>query len=302
MFQLHRWYQVLALTAERFEALHKAVRQGVGDRPLRIRCLPFQLPADDPSGESGPPPVGLMPLGPSNVLACGPLAYTVFRHRKLEAFFREAYGPLEERWVTVRRIRDVGFRLTIAPTEEAEGGQLASFLFEADQRLDRSWCPPPQDPAFLARSVEAIALKTMELIWDQSRLPWPRVPHLDRPGALGFELAPGLWIALPSHWLATGHRENIVPALILDPERYAWREGADPRHRLLPQNAYLAADLSAYGDRSRWEQRLRQVGEDPDALPTIRQVVADLCVDRATGEAPATIECRPFVWARLVDF
>ncbi len=302
MFQLSRWYQVLALTAERFEELYKAVRLGIGDKPLRIQCLPFQFPADDRSGEGGPPPVGLMLLRSSNVLARGPLAYTVFRHRELERFFQSAYGPLEERWVTVRRLRDVGFRLTIAPAKGTEGDQMVSFLFEVDRKLDRSWLPPPQDPAILARSVEAIALTTMELIWERSRLPWPRVPHLDRPGGLGFELAPGLWIALPSHWLSMGHRENVVPALVFDPERYAWREGVDPRRRLIPQTAYLAADLSAYGDRARWERRLRQVGEDPDALPTIRQVVADLCVDRATGKAPATVECRPFVWARLVDF
>ncbi len=302
MFLLSRWYQVLALTAERFEGLLQAARLGVGDKPLRIRCRPFQFPADDRSGEDAPTPIGLMLEGPCGPLARGPFAYTVFRHQKLEAFFRKGYGPLEERWVTVRRLRDVGFRLLIAPAEGTAGDQLVSFVFEPDQRLDRSWLRPPQDLAFLARSVEAIALTTMELVWDNSRRPWPRVPHLDRPGVLGFELAPGLWIALPSHWLAMGHHENVVPALVFDPERYAWREEVDPRRRLLPQTAYLAADLSGYADRAHWERRLRQVGEDPDALPTIRQVVADLCVDRATGKEPAPIACRPFVWTRLVDF
>ncbi len=306
MIQIHRGYQVLALTAERFERMRSAIRAGTGRRSVQIRCQPFLFPADDASdgglGDFGPPPLGVFLLDAAGPLDHGPLAFTVFRHHGLERFFQRRRGLPEDVVIKARPLRQAGFRLRISPNSGIGESEFASFLFETDAGLDRSWVSPVQDGAFLARSVEAIALTTMELLWERSHRRWPRVPHLDRQSTFGFELMPGMWIALPSSWLAMSHRGNVVPALVFDPERYAWREGVDPSRSLEPQNTYLAADLSAYGDRARWDRRLMQVGEDPDALPTIRQVVADLCVERATGKAPATIECRPFVWARLVDF
>lgn len=304
IYELTRAYRVRSLTAARFAGLRDGLRRTIGGKSLRLSCRSFSMPETGRHEGFVEPTVGLMPFGPARFLDRGPLAYTVFCHRGVEAACRQRFGTVPDLTVTLQPTHPNGFHLIIPPREGAAPTErlIREFVFETDVSLDHDWFRRPQDGAFLDQTAEKIAITSHDALWDRSRKPWPRLPYLHLTQPIAYELAAGLWIALPS-WMATFQHENIVvPALVLDPVRYAWREGVDPRHLLLPQNAYLAADLSGYGDWPLWEKRLRCFEEDPDARLTMMGILSELCVERATGKAPERIDVRPFVWTRVQEF
>lgn len=311
MYMLMRGHRVLALTASRLTELCRLLRQGSGGKPLRLMCWPYLVPdAGLSTVEQGPeqlrsdPQVGLMLFGPARSLDRGPLAYTVFRHRGMEAAFLRTFGALHPLHVSIEELATGRFGVSVSVDDGVMGsGRLIeAFDCEPDEAIDCTWVKPVQDEAFIAQTVDAIAVTTHMALWDRSRQPWMRLPYLDPTNPAAFELAPGMWIALPGRMLSAQREKVVVPALVLDPVRYVWREGFHQDWQLIPQNAYLSADLSFYGDLATWEERIRQIECNPKAAAAFLRILADLCIERGTGRSPTQIDWRPFVWTRYMVF
>ena len=303
------------LTESRFaELMQLKVRCEAGHRSFRFRCQPFHTVDTDPGVAVQevpehlrvPPALGIFPLVNEEPIARGPFSCTVYRHEGVERFFRALTRMADVEIDVALEACPTGFRLTTQdrPGRVSVGTREGTFAFAEGEDGDQEWLPVPRDLSFLRRSVPAVLQVRREQELDRTRRPKPPLPLLDDDGVLAFEVRPGAWITVPNV-MSWGFLGDAVPALILQPERYRWREGVEPHHVLLSRETFLAANLTAFGARAAWEDRMeaifRERRDAPAAWEAIRGAFDRLCIEREPGASGGDFACRAFNWTRYVE-
>ncbi len=302
MLMITPGYSVLTLTEKRFRMLMKQFEtMSARNTPPYISCECY-FTMDDEVGERlpGHPNVGLLLFGPNReYVRRGPLTCSLFRHRGVEAFFHQKIGMDVDVRVTIEPM-DGGFRLMTQKREGfiGAGGHVMEFRFEADEGLDRSWFAPPRDEGFLARAVPAIPLVAPGMWRSGGGVEGPWSARLNLTEEINaFEFAPGVWMSYLDNPFPHSHQ----PFLVLDPERYAWKEGVPAAVGYESRPEYLAADLRSFGDAYVWRGRIERFEHSKTDQEEVRKVLAELCVERTTGLPPSDLALRPFAWTRYLD-
>ncbi len=308
-------HRVRTLTAARFaELMERKAWCEAKHRSFGFRCQPFYTVDTDPGVAIQevpedfrmPPVLGIFPLINGEPIVRGPFSCTVYHDICVERFFRTLTGMADVDIDVTLEACPEGFRLTTHDRSGliGVGGHAKTFAFAEREAGDQEWLRAPRDEAFLRRSVPAVLQVRREQELDMTRRSKPPLPLLDDDDLLAFEVKPGAWITVPN-LMSWGFVGDAVPALILHPERYRWREGIEPQHVLLSRETFLAANLTAFGRREAWEDRMEAIfferRDAPAAWEAVRAAIDRLCIEREGGTSGGDFACRAFNWTRYVE-
>lgn len=311
-------YSVLALTEARFQRLMEIRRRvevcggtwevivqsfHVPDLDTRGLLAEFAWFGDAPERLFLPPIFCLQPRVNGVPLLRGEFSSVVFRHQAIEAYLQ---GVMREVPVSLPLTLDpveMGMRILMQGDAWRQKTCLEVWNtpFQPDETIDRTWWwELPRDEGFLRRSMPGVFRVGRDEVVSRPRSLAPCPPLLDDARTLGFELLPGMWLALPRSREGDSVLESAPPVLLVDPLRYGRNEGIDRRAVLCERETFWAADLSAFGTITEWEGLIESV-LCGGSLERVRDAVVGLCVELTNGRMQEEIRCRAFVWARYLD-